>query len=81
LELKEKIRAVSVDTGAAGPIVEKNAQRIEDAVSALVHLGYKAPMAKDAVKMVLQSRNGESGGEKLPIEELIKETLKVLSRT
>jgi Holliday junction DNA helicase RuvA len=81
LELKEKIVSVSVDSGAAGPIVEKDAQRIEDAVSALVHLGYKAPMAKDAVKAVLQSRNGESGGEGLPIEALIKETLKVLSRT
>jgi Holliday junction DNA helicase RuvA len=81
LELKEKILAVAVDSSMAGPIVEKDAQRIEDAVSALVHLGYKAPLAKDAVKTVLQSRNGESGGDGLPIEELIKETLKVLSKT
>ncbi|MEK6683995.1 MAG: Holliday junction branch migration protein RuvA [Nitrospirota bacterium] len=81
LELKEKILSVSVDSGAAGPILGKDAQRIEDAVSALVNLGYKSPLAKDAVKAVLKSRNGESGGEGLPIEELIKETLKVLSRT
>ncbi len=81
LELKEKILAVAVDSTAAGPIVEKDAQRIEDVVSALVNLGYKSPLAKDAVKTVLQSRNGESGGDGLPIEELIKETLKVLSRT
>jgi Holliday junction DNA helicase RuvA len=81
LELKEKILAVAVDSSTAGPIVEKDAERIEDAVSALVHLGYKVPLAKDAVKAVLQSRNGESGGDGLPIEELIKETLKVLSRT
>lgn len=81
LELKEKILAVAVDSSAAGPIVEKDAQRIEDTVSALVHLGYKSPLAKDAVKAVLQSRNGESGGDGLPIEELIKETLKVLSKT
>jgi len=78
LELKEKILAV--DSGAAGPKVEKDAGRIEDAVSALVHLGYKAPTAKDAVKAVLVSRNGDSA-EVFPIEELIKETLKVLSRT
>jgi Holliday junction DNA helicase RuvA len=81
LELKEKILAVAVDSTAAGPIVEKDAQRIEDVVSALVNLGYKSPLAKDAVKAVLQSRNGESDREGFPIEELIKETLKVLSKT
>ena len=81
LELKEKILTVVVDSSIAGPIVEKDARQIEDVVSALVNLGYKAPLAKDAVKAVLKSRNGESGGEGLPIEELIKETLKVLSRT
>ncbi|MBI3812796.1 MAG: Holliday junction branch migration protein RuvA [Nitrospirae bacterium] len=81
LELKEKMLAVTVPSTAAGPMEEKDAERIEDAVSALVNLGYKAPLAKDAVKTVLQSRNGESGGEGLPIESLIKETLKVLSRT
>lgn len=81
LELKEKILAVAVDLTAAGPIVEKDAQRIEDVVSALVNLGYKSPLAKDAVKKVLNSRNGEYGREGFPIEELIKESLKVLSRT
>lgn len=81
LELKEKILAVAVDLTAAGPAEEKDAQRIEDAVSALVNLGYKSPLAKDAVKTVLKSRNGEDGREGFPIEELIKESLKVLSKT
>ncbi|HEY5594045.1 MAG TPA: Holliday junction branch migration protein RuvA [Nitrospiria bacterium] len=81
LELKEKILAVAVDLTASGPAEEKDAQRIEDAVSALVNLGYKSPLAKDAVKTVLKSRNGEDGREGFPIEELIKESLKVLSKT
>jgi Holliday junction DNA helicase RuvA len=81
LELKEKMLAVTVASTASGPMEEKDAERIDDAVSALVNLGYKSPLAKDAVKAVLQSRNGESGGDGLPIEELIKETLKVLSKT
>jgi Holliday junction DNA helicase RuvA len=81
LELKEKILTVAVDVISAGPVEEKDAQRVEDAVSALVNLGYKSPLAKDAVKKVLNSLNGESGREGFPIEELIKETLKVLSRT
>ncbi|MBI3596198.1 MAG: Holliday junction branch migration protein RuvA [Nitrospirae bacterium] len=81
LELKEKILTVAVDVISAGPIEEKDARRVEDAVSALVNLGYKSPLAKDAIKKVLNSRNGESGREGFPIEELIKETLKVLSRT
>ena len=80
LELKEKILAVTVDSSAA-PVEEKDARRIEDAVSALVNLGYKSPLAKDAVKKVLNARNGEDGREGFPIEELIKESLKVLSKT
>ncbi len=80
-ELKEKILTVAVDATAAGPSEEKDSQRIEDAVSALVNLGYKSPLAKDAVKKVLNSLNGESGREGFLIEELIKESLKVLSRT
>jgi Holliday junction DNA helicase RuvA len=81
LELKEKILAVAVvDSTTVGSAEEKDLQEIEDAVSALVNLGYKAPLAKDAVKKVL--RNGNGGPARtLGIEELIKESLKLLSRT
>lgn len=82
LELKEKILAVAAaDSPAAGPAEEKESQRTEDAVSALVNLGYRAPLAKEAVKKVLQSMNGGIGPGGFPVEELIKESLKVLSRT
>ncbi|MBI3994461.1 MAG: Holliday junction branch migration protein RuvA [Nitrospirae bacterium] len=81
LELKEKILAAAPQAlTTAGPVSEKDAQKIEDAVSALVNLGYKSPLAKEAVKKVLRSGNG-GADQKFGIEELIKETLKVLSRT
>jgi len=81
LELKEKILAVAVsDSTTAGSAEEKDLQEIDDAVSALVNLGYKSPLAKDAVKKVLRTGNG-SPARPLGIEELIKESLKVLSRT
>lgn len=80
LELKEKVWAVAGgETAAAGSAEEKDGREIEDAVSALVNLGYKSPLAKEAVKRVLKSRNGES--EPLGIGELIKESLKVLSKS
>jgi Holliday junction DNA helicase RuvA len=81
LELKEKILALAVvDSTTVGPAEEKDLQKIEDAVSALVNLGYKSPLAKDTVKKVL--RNGNGGPARaLGVEELIKESLKLLSRT
>ena len=48
----------------------------EDAVSALVNLGYKKGMAEDAVK---QARVKE--GEKADIEGLIKKSLMILSKS
>jgi len=80
LELKEKILVITtVDATASGSDYEKDSRKIEDAVSALVNLGYKSPLAKDAVKKVIEAGNGES--EKIGIEDLIKASLKVISRT
>jgi len=82
LELKEKILAVvAPDSTVAGIAGEGDSRRTEDAVSALVNLGYKSPLAKDAVKKVMQSRNGGVEGGDVVIEDLIKESLKVLSKT
>ncbi|HTN43120.1 MAG TPA: Holliday junction branch migration protein RuvA [Nitrospiria bacterium] len=81
LELKEKMVGVEVaDSTKAGPPEGKDRQEIEDAVSALVNLGYKSPLAKDAVKKVLGTGNG-GPARAMGIEDLIKESLKVLSRT
>jgi len=47
---------------------------VEDAVSALVNLGYKKPLAEEALKKVRHGRQG------VPIEELIREALSVLMK-
>lgn len=47
---------------------------VEDAVSALVNLGYKKPLAEEALKKVKQGRSG------FTVEALIKEALGVLMK-
>jgi Holliday junction DNA helicase RuvA len=73
LELRDKVQnlapegLLSVGDGAirqAGPL--------DDAVSALVNLGYKRQLAEDTVKRVLQGR------PEIRIEELIRESLSIL---
>ena len=72
LELKDKVAALgSVDNG---PSLAPGRQR-DEAVSALVNLGYKKNMAEDAVKKICAAQ-----GDDLSIEALIKEALKILSR-
>ncbi|HSG06062.1 MAG TPA: Holliday junction branch migration protein RuvA [Nitrospiria bacterium] len=74
LELKEKVKTVKVEVPAGSPGGDKTGRELEDAVSALVNLGYKPPQAREAVRQVLETANG--GG----VENLVKESLKVLSK-
>jgi len=77
LELREKAGSLNTGTAGAGPCSISggpNRQR-DEAVSALVNLGYKRNIAEDAVKKVCAA-----DGEGTPLEVLIKETLKVLSK-
>ena len=73
LELKDKVQhlapagLLSVGGGAIRP-----AGPLDDAVSALVNLGYKRQLAEDTVKRVLQGR------PEIRIEELIRESLGIL---
>jgi Holliday junction DNA helicase RuvA len=73
LELKDKVQHLvpaglpSVGGGAIRP-----AGPLDDAVSALVNLGYKRLLAEDTVKSVLQ------GHPEIRIEELIRESLGIL---
>jgi Holliday junction DNA helicase RuvA len=73
LELKDKIRLlvplVTIDHQPAS-----EAGIAEDAVSALVNLGYRKPLAEEALKKAKQGRSG------LTVEELIKEALGVLMK-
>lgn len=71
LELKDKISAaLSSPEGASGTAPAS----LEDAVSALVNLGYKRPQAEEAVKKAGQKRSG------LIVEDLIREALTVLMK-
>jgi Holliday junction resolvasome, DNA-binding subunit len=47
---------------------------MEDALSALVNLGYKNNVAKDALDKVLRSSDEELG-----MDQLLKKTLKILA--
>jgi Holliday junction DNA helicase RuvA len=76
LELKEKVikkmmieeMPAADDQHQAGEII------IEDALSALVNLGYKSNVAKDALDKVLQTSEEELG-----MDKLLKKTLKILA--
>ena len=82
LELKGKITSlVGAIPGTGAKMEGLSSVGAEDAVSALVHLGYKAPRAKDAVEKVMTLGNKDDDFEAMPVEALIKESLKVLSRT
>ncbi len=75
LEIKDKIRDFSPETVPQGQPPAADVQNdTDDAVSALVNLGYKKPLAEDAVR---QARQGRSG---LPVQELIREALNGLMK-
>ncbi|MEK7847126.1 MAG: Holliday junction branch migration protein RuvA [Nitrospinota bacterium] len=78
LELKDKIEFIIEDSQQSAVSRQLSVRRdplFEDAVSALVNLGYKKGIAEDAAK---QARGRQ--GEKTDIEGLIKESLKILSK-
>ena len=76
LELKEKVikkmmmeeMPAADDRHQAGEII------LEDVLSALVNLGYKNNVAKDALDKVVRSSNEELG-----MDKLLKKTLKILA--
>ena len=76
LELKDKIAAAVPSSGLSGAKAAPgpDGPLADDAVSALVNLGYKSAEAREAVKRVAE------GEADLPIESLIKAALKSLSK-
>lgn len=73
LELQDKMKLA----GPFAPLEHLPASEagvVEDAVSALMNLGYKKPLAEEALKKVRQGRTG------LAVEALIKEALGVLMK-
>ncbi len=74
LELKDKVAALGATNTGPCETFAPSRQR-DEAISALVNLGYKKNMAEDAVKKVCAAH-----GEDMPLEALIKEALKALSK-
>jgi Holliday junction DNA helicase RuvA len=73
LELKEKMKLVSLQ-GAARAAGETAATAASsDLVSALLNLGYKAPQAENAARLA-----AERAGAEAPFEALFREALKAL---
>ncbi|MBI3353986.1 MAG: Holliday junction branch migration protein RuvA [Nitrospirae bacterium] len=73
LELKDKVQHIAPATEDRKR-TEKN-RLIDDALSALINLGYNRAIAKDAVEKI-----SGGAGEDVSVEGLIRESLKVLSR-
>jgi len=76
LELKEKVIKKMIAENIPATDTEHKASEIvkEDALSALVNLGYKSNVAKDALDKVLQAAEQE-----LAMDQLLKKTLKILA--
>jgi len=75
LELQSKITAIApepTDNGSS----PASSSTVEDALSALVNLGYQQASAKETLKHIERSRPGEE----LPVEELLREALRRLSK-
>ena len=76
LELKDKIENISMATdGLTTKALQPSNRTMDDALSALVNLGYKAADVKDVLKQVLAARNGET-----PLQDLIRAALKELAK-
>jgi len=76
LELKDKIEKISfVADGLTTKAAIPSNRAMDDALSALVNLGYKAADVKDVLKLVMAARNGET-----PLQDLIRAALKELAK-
>jgi Holliday junction DNA helicase RuvA len=75
LELKDKVRLLAPDESLRAPLPPSaSSGDRDDAVSALVNLGYKRPVAEEAVNRVQQ------GSPEIRIEDLVREALSILMK-
>lgn len=76
LELKDKVDRLHATPAAVATVTGDPSSRLhDDALSALVNLGYRAQEAKDIIKRITQAQSGP-----MPLKDLIRETLKELAR-
>ncbi len=74
LELKDKLGDITLEFSPGSERPSSLGGVLDDAVSALVNLGYKKPQAEKALKSIW-----EQNGKDHTLEDLIKESLNVLS--
>jgi Holliday junction DNA helicase RuvA len=76
VELRDKLDVLALTSGAepASPGVLPRAERFQDAIAALVRLGYSGPQAQDAVRHVAED------GETLSLEDLVRRALGRLAK-
>jgi Holliday junction DNA helicase RuvA len=72
VDLKDKILKGKDDGGSLSLLSDKNAQIKEEAVSALVMLGFPAGASQKAIENILKEQS------QLEVEQLIKMALKIL---
>ena len=72
VELKEKVGAPDMVVGGGARIKD---DMIKDVLSALVNLGYQRGTAEEAIRKALHE-----GGADLSLEELLKESLRLMAR-
>lgn len=77
LELKDRIGGIELDSGKT--VVDSEAIQIspmaDDAVSALINLGYKSSQARDAIRKIVADKSDPDS-----IETLITDALRLLSK-
>jgi Holliday junction DNA helicase RuvA len=77
VELRDRLDVLALTSGAStatAPGVLPRAERFQDAIAALVRLGYSGPQAQDAV------RNVAEGGDTLSLEDLVRGALARLGK-
>ncbi|MCE5264428.1 MAG: Holliday junction branch migration protein RuvA [Deltaproteobacteria bacterium] len=75
LELKEKAVKFGSETSPVGvPTVHTGEQVKDDALSALVNLGYKGSSAREAVERIIRE-----APEPLPLDRILKKALRILA--
>ena len=76
LELTDKVEKLGAAAGPrAAKADEPSGKLMDDALSALVNLGYKSADVKDVIKQVLAGRNGDT-----PLQDLIRAALQELAK-
>ena len=82
LELKEKLGKIDLDTSeAVGSSIPSAKTELQDALSALINLGYKKQSAELALKKVSTNLKNNDTEESFNVETLIKGSLKILAGT